>query len=193
MATCNFLFVLQLKKVDPEIASMVPPSQLQQSGSNEHGNDQSLCSSRDHVDKDNTEFQQETLSNLVDETESRNLEKAPTAPTSVLHQPCTSDSKSYDHLQDDDAGAVGLGARPQDPETSLPVDENVPPGSAHASVGCDATLQGSTTAPLSKDKEVHAAMVQPQSPKEQYPNAPPHYIDKERLHDGQRSVTETQQ
>jgi hypothetical protein len=158
MVISNFFFALQLKEVDLEISSIVPPSQLEQNGTNHHDNDQSLCSSHDHVNKDNAEFQQETSATLVDGTESRNI----------------------DHLQEDDAAAVGLAARLQE---ESPVDENVPLGPVHASAGCNATLQGSTTEPLSKDAEVFAAMVQPQSPREQHPNAPPHNIDAERLHD----------
>jgi hypothetical protein len=159
MVISNFLFALQLKEIVPEIASMVPPSQLEQNVTNNHDNDQSLCSSHNHVNKGNAEFQQETSANLVVGIESRNL----------------------DHLQEDDAAAVGLAARP--PEES-PVDENVQPRAVHASAGCDVTLQGSTTEPLSKDTEFFAAMIQPQSPSEQHPNAPPLNSDAERLHDG---------
>ncbi|TVT99520.1 hypothetical protein EJB05_55107, partial [Eragrostis curvula] len=166
-----------LKEVDPEIASVVSPSQLEQNDTNPNVNDQSLSSSHNHVNiekpkfpTDNVEFQQETSANLVDETESRNLE----------NQPCTSDSKSCDHQQADDADAVG--DRP--PENSLAVDENVPLGAVHASAGCNVALQGSTNELLSKkDSEVHAAMVQPQSPREHSPNPPPHYNDGERPHD----------
>ncbi|GJN10058.1 hypothetical protein PR202_ga28117 [Eleusine coracana subsp. coracana] len=166
-----------LKEVDSEIASILPSSQLEQNATNQHDNDQSLCSRQDHV---NGEFQQETSAKLIDETESRNLEKDPVTPTS-FHQPCTSDSMSYAHLQEDDAGAVGLGPGP--PEKSPAMDANVTHGTMHTSAACDVTLQGSTSEPLLKDTEIHAAMVQPQSPREQSPNSPPHYIDGERLHD----------
>ncbi|TVU33972.1 hypothetical protein EJB05_15791, partial [Eragrostis curvula] len=176
-----------LKEVDPEITSMVSPSRLEQNGTNQHDNDQSLGSSHDHVNvekprspTDNGELQQLTSENLVDETESRNLGEDPITQTFVLHQPCTSDSKSDDHPQEHDARAVDLGAK--SPEMSPTADEDVLHGPLHASA--DATLQGCITEPLSKkDTEVHAAMVPPESPREQSPNSPSHYIDGERLHD----------
>ncbi|XP_062189809.1 uncharacterized protein LOC133892851 isoform X2 [Phragmites australis] len=176
-----------LKEVDPEITSMGPSSQLEQNGTNQCDHDQSLFSSHDHVNikkprfpTDNAGFQQETSEDLVDETETRNLQKDPIAPTSV-HQPCTSDSRSYDCLQED-IGAVGLGA--SSPEKSLIAEGNMPVGSVHASASCDTALQASITEPLSKqDTEDHATMVQPQSHREKSPN-PPHHIDGERPHDG---------
>ncbi|GJN18429.1 hypothetical protein PR202_gb05592 [Eleusine coracana subsp. coracana] len=84
--------------------------------------------------------------------------------------------------------------KPTLPETSFElaseknpaVNENVPLGTVPASAGCDASLQGSNTEPLSKkETEIHAAMVQQQSPspRDQSPNQPPHYIDGERLQD----------
>lgn len=69
---------------------------MEQNGSNQHENGQSLCSSHDNVTKDDAEFQQATSANSNDEAESRNSEKVPIAPTFALHQPCISDS-----LQDD--------------------------------------------------------------------------------------------
>ncbi|XP_062187167.1 uncharacterized protein LOC133890689 [Phragmites australis] len=178
-----------LKEVDPEIAAVAPPSQLEQNGTNQRDDDQSLCSSHDHVNierprfpTDNAELQQETPADLVDGTEARNLQKDPIAPTSVFHEPCTSDGRSYDHVQEDDMGAVGLGAR--SPEKNPIVEGNMPVGAVNASASCDAAFQGSISESVSKqDAENHATIIQPQSRREKSPN-PPHHIDGEKPHDG---------
>ncbi|TKW30849.1 hypothetical protein SEVIR_2G064800v4 [Setaria viridis] len=181
-----------LKEVDPEIMSMAPPSQLKQNGTTQLDNDQSLCSSHDHVNIEKTklptdsgELQQEALVNSVDESGTRSMEKDSVAPTSVLHQPCTSDSKRYDPPQEDSIGAASLGAK--SPESSPIVEGNISVGTVPASASCDAALQGSITEPLSKHvTKDHTTMNQPQSHREISPS-PPHYIDGERPHDGSTS------
>nr|CAB3455886.1 unnamed protein product [Digitaria exilis] len=57
-----------LREVDPEITHMAPPSQLEQNATSQFDNDQSLCSSQDHVNiekprlpGDNGELQKEAL------------------------------------------------------------------------------------------------------------------------------------
>ncbi|CAL5066736.1 unnamed protein product [Urochloa decumbens] len=177
-----------LREVDPEITSMALPSQLEQNGTTQLDNDQSLCSSHDHVDiekprlpTENGDLQQEAQVNLVDESDTRSMD----APTSVLHQPCTSDSKRYNPPQEDAIGANSLGARSS--EMSPIVDVNISVGTVPASASCDAALQGSITEPLSKHvTKDHNTMDQPQSYREIYPSQP-HCIDGERPQNGSTS------
>ncbi|OEL23893.1 hypothetical protein BAE44_0015088, partial [Dichanthelium oligosanthes] len=177
-----------LREVDPEIMSMTPPSQLEQNGTTQLDNDQSLCRSHDHVNiekprfpADNGELQQETLINSVDEIDTRSIEKDLVAPTSVLHQPCTSASRCYNPPQEDAIGAASCGAR--SPERSPILEGNISVGTLPASASCDASLQGDITEPLSKLVTEDTTMVQPQSHREISPN-PLHYINGERSHDG---------
>ncbi|CAN6203228.1 unnamed protein product [Urochloa humidicola] len=177
-----------LREVDPEITSMALPSQLEQNGTTQLDNDQSLCSSHDHVNiekprlpTENGDLQQEARVNLVDKSDTRSVD----APTSVFHQPCTSDSKCYNPPQEDAIDAASLGAR--SPEMSPIVDVNISVGTVPASASCDAGLQGSITEPLSKHvMEDHNIMDQPQSHIEICPNQP-HYIDEERPQNGSTS------
>ena len=181
-----FFFSVQLREVDPDIESMAPSSQLEQNGTTQLDNEQSLSSSNDHVNiekprlpTDNGELQQEALVNLVDESDS-SIEKDSVAPTSVLHQPCTSDSKCRYPLQEDAIDAASLGPRSQ--ERSRIVEGNISVETVPASASCDAALQGSITEPLSKHvMEYHTTVVQRQSNRETSPS-PPHYIDGERPH-----------
>ncbi|PAN09873.1 hypothetical protein PAHAL_2G055400 [Panicum hallii] len=181
-----------LREVDPDIKSMAPSSQLEQNGTTQLHNDQSPCSSNDHVNiekprlpTDNGELQQEALVNLVDESDSRSIEKDSVAPTSVLHQPCTSDSKCCYPLQEDAIGAASLGPRSQ--ERSPIVEGKISVETVPASASCDAALQGSITGPLSKHvMKYHTTMVQRQPNRETSPS-PPHYIDGERPYDDSTS------
>ncbi|PUZ68724.1 hypothetical protein GQ55_2G051700 [Panicum hallii var. hallii] len=181
-----------LREVDPDIKSMAPSSQLEQNGTTQLDNDQSPCSSNDHVNiekprlpTDNGELQQEALVNLVDESDSRSIEKDSVAPTSVLHQPCTSDSKCCYPLQEDAIGAASLGPRSQ--ERSPIVEGNISVETVPALASCDAALQGSITVPLSKHvMEYHTTMVRRQ-PNRETPPSPPHYIDGERPYDDSTS------
>jgi hypothetical protein len=121
----------------------------------------------------------------VDESYTRSMEKDSVAPNDVLHQPCTSDSKGYDPLQDDSIGAASLGDK--SPERSPIVEGNISVGTVPALASCDAALQGSITEPLSKHvTKDHTTMDQPQPHREISPSSP-HYIDGERLHDGSTS------
>ncbi|KAF8772343.1 hypothetical protein HU200_005855 [Digitaria exilis] len=62
-----------LREVDPEITHMAPPSQLEQNATSQFDNDQSLCSSQDHVNiekprlpGDNGELQKEALQSITE-------------------------------------------------------------------------------------------------------------------------------
>jgi hypothetical protein len=84
---------------------MTPPSQLEHNGTEQCDNDQSLHNSHECVNiekfvfpTDNAEVQQ---ANLVDGSETGNLQK----------DPCTPDSRSCVPPQEDTIDGVGLGAR----------------------------------------------------------------------------------
>ncbi|CAN6197107.1 unnamed protein product [Urochloa humidicola] len=180
-----------LREVDPEITSMALPSQLKKNGTTQLDNDQSVSSSHDHVNvekprlpTENGDLQQEARVNLVDESDT-SMENDSVAPTSVLQQPCTSDSEHCNPPQEDDIGAASLGAR--SPDMSPIVEGDVSVGTVPASASCDAALLGSITEPLSKHvTEDHNAMDQPQSHREICPGQP-HYIDGERPQNGSTS------
>jgi hypothetical protein len=94
---------------------------------------------------DNAEVQQ---ANLVDGSETGNLQK----------DPCTPDSRSCVPPQEDTIDCVGLGDR--SPERRPIVEGNMSVGSVLGSAGCDAPLQGSITEPFSQqDREEHTATV----------------------------------
>ena len=88
----------------------------------------------------------------MDESDSRIIEMDSVAPTSILHQPCTSDSKCRYPLQEDAIDAASLGPRSQ--ERSRIVEGNISVETVPASASCDAALQGSITEPLSKHVRV---------------------------------------
>ncbi|KAF8732080.1 hypothetical protein HU200_016040 [Digitaria exilis] len=181
-----------LREVDPEITHMAPPSQLEQNATSQFDNDQSLCSSQDHVNiekprlpGDNGELQKEALVNLVDESDTRSFEKDSVAPTSVLHQLCTSDS-CYP-LQEDAIGAPSLGGR--SPERGPIVEGNISVETVPASASSNASMQQSITEPLSNHvMNDHTTMVLPQYHREISPS-PVHYVDGERPHDGSSDLS----
>ncbi|WVZ62183.1 hypothetical protein U9M48_011957 [Paspalum notatum var. saurae] len=178
-----------LREVDPGIKSIAPPSELEQNGTKQCDNDQSLCGSHERVNiekpmfpTDNAELQQETLANLVDDRDSGNLQKDPTAPTSILEQPCTSDSRSYVPPQEDAIADVGLGAR--SPEKSHIVEGNISVGSVLVSDGCETPFPGSINEPFPQQgTEDCTTLVEPQSCRPKSPNLA-HCVDEESPHDG---------
>ncbi|KAJ1288051.1 hypothetical protein BS78_02G059000 [Paspalum vaginatum] len=171
------------------IKSIAPPSQLEQNGTKQCDDDQSLCGSHERVNivkpmfpTDNAELQQETLANLVDERDSGNLQKDPTVPTSIIQQPCTSDSRSYVPQQEEAIADVGLGAR--SPERSPIVEGNISVGSVLASDGCETPFPGSINEPFPQQgTEDHTTPVEPQSCGPVSPNLA-HCVDGESPHDG---------
>ncbi|CAN6180772.1 unnamed protein product [Urochloa humidicola] len=181
-----------LREVDPEITSMALRSQLEQNGTTQLDNDQFLSSSHDHVNiekprlpTENGDLQQEAQVNFVDKSDTRSMENDSVAPTSVLQQPCTFDSKRCNPPQEDAIGAASLGAR--SPEMSPIVEGDISVGTVPASASCDAALLRSITEPLSKHvMEDHNAMDQPQSHRKICPSQH-HYIDGERPQNGSTS------
>ncbi|CAN6222500.1 unnamed protein product [Urochloa humidicola] len=178
-----------LREVDPKITSMALPSQLEQNGTTQLDNDQFLSSSHDHVNiektrlpTENGDLQQEAQVNFVDESDTRSMENDSVAPTSVLQQPCTFDSKRCNPPQEDAIVAASLGAR--SPEMSPIVEGDISVGTVPASASCDAALLRSITEPLSKHvMEDHNATDQPQSHRKICPSQH-HYIDGERPQNG---------
>ncbi|KAL6880673.1 hypothetical protein ACP4OV_012238 [Aristida adscensionis] len=163
-----------LKEVDPEIASVASPSQLEQNDNNQHDNSQSVCSSQCHenienpgVPPDNTGLQQDNVADLTDETDIRNRQKDPNASTSVVPQQCGSDSRSPGDRHEDASGA-------RSPETSLTnVEGDMSAEAVPASASCDAVLSKSITEPLRvQDTNDHSTMVQQQSCREKSPSLP---------------------
>uniref|UniRef100_A0A804P5Y0 Zinc finger PHD-type domain-containing protein n=1 Tax=Zea mays TaxID=4577 RepID=A0A804P5Y0_MAIZE len=164
-----------LERVEPWIASMAPQPQMEHNGTEQCVNDQSLRSSHGCVNiekpvfhTDNAGVQQETMADVVNESETGNLQKDPPAPTFIFHQPCMPESRSYVPPQEDTIDAVGLGARSS--ERSPIVEGNMSVGSVLASDGCDVPLQGSITEPFfQQDKHDHTVIVGPKSCKRKSP------------------------
>lgn len=175
-----------LREVNPEITSMIPPSPVGQNGNNKHDNDQSLYNiSHDHANTENlgcpTDSPQLQQENLVNETDTRNVQKGPMESTPYFQKPCTSDSRSSDHPHEDTIGDVRVRSPGKSPTN---VDRNMSVAAESASAICNASLLGSNTEPMSKQDVVyHTTMVHPQSCGDKYPN-PPHHNNAERPHDG---------
>eukprot|EP00267_Zea_mays_P021311 XP_008645113.2 uncharacterized protein LOC103626481 isoform X1 [Zea mays] len=178
-----------LKGLEPWITSMTPQSQMEHNDTEQCDIDQSLRSSHGCVNiekpmfpTDNAEVQQETMADVVNGSETGNVQKDPPAPTSVFHQPCMHESRSYIPPQEDTIDVVGLGDRSL--ERSPIVEGNMSIGSVLASAGCDAPLQGRITEPFSQqDKHDHTATVEPKSCRQKSPNLS-HCADGEGADDG---------
>ncbi|AQK61415.1 uncharacterized protein [Zea mays] len=169
-----------LKQVDPLLTSMALQSQMEHNDTEQCDNDQSLRSSHRCVNIEKPVFVFPT--DVVNESETGNLQKDPPAPTSVFHQPCMPQSRSYVPPQEDTIDAVGLGTRSSE---RIPIVEgNMSVGSVLASDGCDAPLQGSITEPFSQqDKHDHTATVEPKSCKQKSPSLS-HCADGDGANDG---------
>ncbi|KAM3223826.1 hypothetical protein ACQJBY_057293 [Aegilops geniculata] len=163
-----------LREVNPEIASMVPPSPVEQGGKN-NGNDQSSCSiSPDHVNTerhgchaDSSDFQRQ---------------KDPMERTPDLHEP----SRLYNRPQEDTIGVSVRSAQTSPSKDSRNMSITTEPTSA----SCSAALLRSKAKLMSKQDAVETTMsqeksstaiLQQESCGEKYRN-PCHKSDGERRH-----------
>ncbi|XP_040248993.1 uncharacterized protein [Aegilops tauschii subsp. strangulata] len=137
-----------LREVNPEIASMVPPSPVEQGGKN-NGNDQLFCSiSPDHVNTerhrchtDSSDFQRQ---------------KDPMERTPDLHEP----SRLYNRPQEDTIGVSVRSAQTSPSKDSRNTSITAEPTSA----SCSADLLRSKAKLMSKQDAVETTMSQEKSP-----------------------------
>uniref|UniRef100_A0A0E0MFG4 Myb-like domain-containing protein n=1 Tax=Oryza punctata TaxID=4537 RepID=A0A0E0MFG4_ORYPU len=158
-----------LRKVYPEITPVVPPSPVEQNGNDQHDNinHDLVNTEKTGFATDGAQLQQDDLANLVNESNTENLQKDAMA-TSDFHQP-TKDSRCFDQPQEDSINTVGVNIRsPEDNPTNVDRHMSV---AAEPSLASSADLLGSNTGRMSEQDTIdHTTIVQSQSCGVRYPN-----------------------
>uniref|UniRef100_A0A0E0R4J8 Myb-like domain-containing protein n=1 Tax=Oryza rufipogon TaxID=4529 RepID=A0A0E0R4J8_ORYRU len=159
-----------LREVYPEITPVVLPSPVEQNGNDQHDN---VSHDLENTEKtgfntDGAQLQQDDLANLVNESNTGNLQKDAMA-TPDFHQPCTSENRCFDQPQEDSINAVGVNIRsPKDSPTN--VDRHIQVA-AEPSLATSADLLGSNTGTISEQDMIDdTTMVQSQSQGVKNPN-----------------------
>uniref|UniRef100_A0A0E0MCS2 Myb-like domain-containing protein n=1 Tax=Oryza punctata TaxID=4537 RepID=A0A0E0MCS2_ORYPU len=159
-----------LREVYPEITPVVLPSPVEQNGNDQHDN---VSHDLENTEKtgfntDGAQLQQDDLANLVNESDTGNLQKDAMA-TPEFHQPCTSDNRCFDQPQEDSINAVGVNIRsPKNSPTNADRHISV---AAEPSLATSADLLRSNTGTISEREMIDdTTMVQSQSRGVKYPN-----------------------
>ncbi|XP_040260471.1 uncharacterized protein [Aegilops tauschii subsp. strangulata] len=159
-----------LREVNTDIACMVPPPPVEKGGKN-NGNDQSLPSINPdhHVNaerhggpRDSSDFQRESVTDFVNGTFTRNVQKDPMVPTPDYREPSTLYSRCYDRPQED---TIGVGVSVRSAQTSPSSDNrNRSITTEPASATCSAALLRGNTELMSKQVAAETTMSQEKSP-----------------------------
>uniref|UniRef100_A0A0D9XS35 Myb-like domain-containing protein n=1 Tax=Leersia perrieri TaxID=77586 RepID=A0A0D9XS35_9ORYZ len=153
-----------LRQVYPEITPVVPPSPMKQNGNDQHENISHDLVNTEKIGfaTDGAQLQQDDLANLVNESNTQNLQKD-TMPTPDFHQPCASDNRCFDQPQEDYIDTVGVSIKsPDDYPTN--VDRHMPVAT-EPSLSRAADLLGSSNSGTMSERDMidHTTIVQSQS------------------------------